>query len=329
MSQPSTLDEIETLLSNAKSPQDVFATDAEFKHLVVSTHPDKFPSDSPDRERACSLFKQITGWKEWKENPPTVGSYTLAEKLGSGDLSDVFLAYKDGTPYILKQPRTSSCNNLVAKECESLRQLQEQSKDTFRFYFPDPVETFEQGKVRCNVFHHTPNLSTVSQIKRAYPNGVEARHIGWMFKRLLTALGYAHAKGWANCAVLPQHLLFNAENHGLVLLGWIHAVQAGHECRIISKEYKEWYPPEILKTKKPLPASDIYMAAKSMIFLAGGNPLEETMPASIPKPMQAFLRSCLLKSPTMRSGDAWGLHDEFDSLLFELYGPPRFIPLTL
>lgn len=318
-----TLDDIESLLNAASQPSDVFANEAEYKRLLASTHPDRFESGSDQQRRAESLFKRLGEWHEWNENPPEVNGYVLREKIGSGDVCDVFKASKSGELFVLKQPRTASCNNLLAKEMECLRQLQEQSNgDTFSHYFPNPVETFESSGKRHNVFTWVDGLCTVDEILKVHPFGVDGRHIGWMFKRLLTAIGYAHTKEWINCGITPQHVLFNADNHGAMLLGWIHATQPNHECRIVSKKYRGWYPDEILKAKKPLPASDVYMAAKLMIHLAGGM-------QHMPDPMRSFMKGCLLQSPAMRGGDAWEIHDQFDSLLFELYGPPRFVPLDL
>jgi hypothetical protein len=45
--------------------------------------------------------------------------------------------------------------------------------------------------------------------------------------------------------------------------------------------------------------------------------------------MQRFLRSNLLEGPTMRPKDAWKLMEEFGELLRQLYGPPKFVELTM
>ena len=43
----------------------------------------------------------------------------------------------------------------------------------------------------------------------------------------------------------------------------------------------------------------------------------------------AFVRSCLLEGPRMRPDDAWALLDEFDELLRDLYGPPKYHALVM
>jgi hypothetical protein len=148
-----------------------------------------------------------------------------------------------------------------------------------------------------------------------------------MFKRMLAALGYAHRQGWINGAVLPPHLLFHAENHGLHLGGWIHAVRPGEPLTVVPAGFKEWYPPEAKHRAEP--ATDIYLAAKSIVYLAGGDPLHNAFPDHVPAPMRLFFQGCLLESPRMRPADAWGLHEEFDELLIDLYGPPQYVMLNM
>jgi hypothetical protein len=148
-----------------------------------------------------------------------------------------------------------------------------------------------------------------------------------MFKRILAALGFAHRQGWIHGAVTPPHMLFHAENHGLLLIDWTHAVGLGEPLTLIPDEFKDWYPPEARFAAGP--ASDIYLAAKSMIHLAGGDAARSLIPDHVPRPMRAFFEACLLESPRMRPHDAWELHEDFDELLAELYGPPRYVKLSM
>jgi hypothetical protein len=53
------------------------------------------------------------------------------------------------------------------------------------------------------------------------------------------------------------------------------------------------------------------------------------MPDAVPAPMRRFLETCLLEGAKMRPRDAWELLDEFDELLRQLYGPPKFHDLTM
>jgi hypothetical protein len=76
------------------------------------------------------------------------------------------------------------------------------------------------------------------------------------------------------------------------------------------------------------PATDVFLAARCLIYLAGGDPVANRMPDTVPAPMQRFVKACLLEGPKMRP-EAWKLLDELDELLRRLYGPPKFHELTM
>ena len=56
----------------------------------------------------------------------------------------------------------------------------------------------------------------------------------------------------------------------------------------------------------------MFLAARCMVYLAGGDPLRDRIPDTIPAPMRQFLMGCLLPGPHMRPDDAWAVLDEFD-----------------
>jgi hypothetical protein len=130
-------------------------------------------------------------------------------------------------------------------------------------------------------------------------------------------------------AVLPSHVLINAADHGLRLVGWGASVPACRPLTTVSARYRPWYPTEVHRRRPAGPATDLFLAARCLVYLAGGDPVTNQMPDDIPLPMRRFIRTCLLPSASMRPQDAWALMAEFDDLLRALYGPPKFHPLTL
>ncbi len=180
-----------------------------------------------------------------------------------------------------------------------------------------------------NVFEHRPGFYTLEEVRRRYPAGLDARHLAWVFKRLLTVLGFAHACDLVHGAVLPPHAMIHAENHGLQLVDWIHTAPIGGTLDIVPAAYREWYPREALNYEPAGPPTDIYLAAKCMIYLAGGDPVAERWPSAVPRPMRQFMETCLYRASRMRPKDAWKLHDEFDELLGRLFGPPKYHRLVM
>lgn len=252
-----------------------------------------------------------------------IRTYEVLINLGTGDLCDVFSACADGRPYVLKMPCVGDCDSLLDKEQAVLKQLHEQS-DSYSAYFPRPVEMFRVGDRHCSVFDMESEYVLASEMLERYPHGLDGRHIAWIFNRMLEALGFVHKCGWIHGAVLPPHLLFDPESHGLRLIGWTHVERLHARLHVVPRRFKSWYPPECYRREAATRATDIYLAAKSVVWLAGGDPLASTMPTHVPVELRSFVERCLADSPAERPQDAWKLHEEFKELLETLYGPPGF-----
>jgi serine/threonine protein kinase len=99
--------------------------------------------------------------------------------------------------------------------------------------------------------------------------------------------------------------------------------------KAISVAYEHFYPPEVFAKQTPTPATDIFMAAKCMMALLGGNVETNTWPATVPMQIQAFLSASIMSAPRKRPQDAWDLHDAFDTLLGKLVGPRAYRPFSM
>lgn len=326
------LDEVADLFARAKSPTDVFGDDVEgaYRKLAGMCHPDQHPTEL---DRAKELFQQLQEWKELADRPAVIvegskAQYQLHSIIATGDLCDLYYA---STPeprfFVAKVPRIPNAQQLMAKEREVIEQLREASKNThYHLYFPPLVESFTSDvkgfPTRINIFEWREWLYSAEQIQQKHEK-LNGRHLGWMFNRMLVAIGFAHRQKWVHGAVLPPHLMFIPPPHGMILVDWINAVQIGKPLQFLPQRFRSWYPAEVLAKKPVGPTADIYMAAKCLIWL-GGNDI--TM---LPIPMQHFLKACLLDSPGMREPDAWVLQDDWSKLLESLYGRPKFIALNM
>jgi len=256
-----------------------------------------------------------------------------------GDVADIYLASGRTEPknatessYVLKVARIPEGHILLLNERRALIHLLTAAGDsTYRKYLPLLAESFpalDRFPKRVNVFQYESGFYTLEQVHEKHP-ALDGRHLSWIFKRLLTVLGFSHGQGRVHGAVLPCHVLLHAGNHGVQLVGWGQSVEMGRQITSISTRYKDWYPAEVLKKQPTSPATDLFLAARCLIYLAGGDPVSDRMPETVPVPMQRFLKSCLLEGPRMRPNDAWKLQDEFDEMLRQLYGPPKFHELTM
>lgn len=335
---PTTLDELAVLLQRATTAQEVFGNDVEgrYRRFAMLCHPDRYPA-GPEQEKAARIFRQLAQWREMAVPPRAILSpsreYRVIERLASGDLADVYLAIADGSRYVLKIARPSGGNPLLATEARHLKSLVMRCGDRrYREYLPRLIETFivpGDGGRQANVFACREGFFTLEAIRRRHPAGLDARHLAWIFKRMLTVIGFAHTCGLVHGAVLPPHMMLHAENHGLQLLDWIHAVRIGACLAFIPTAYRDWYPREVLHREPVGPATDIFLAAKCLIYAAGGDPVAERWPDDVPQEMQRFLSTCLFAAPRMRPQSAWDLHEQFDELLVRLFGPPKYHRLVM
>ncbi|MBL8793843.1 MAG: molecular chaperone DnaJ [Planctomycetia bacterium] len=267
--------------------------------------------------------------------PGPTQRYTLQRMLAVGDVADIHLATVEDEPtaqYLLKVARVAEGRALLDVEQQTLMQLLAAAGDTtYRQYLPELIESFpvrDRIPKRVNVFRAQPGFRTLEQVHEQLP-ALDGRHLGWIFNRLLTVLGFIRRQGWVHGAVLPCHVLIHPEQHGLQLVGWGQGVPEGQRIRSLSARYRTWYPPEVFAKQAAGPATDLYLAARCIVYLAGGDPATDWLPDAVPPPLQRFLRTCLLPGPRMRPDDAWDVLEDFNDVLRSLYGPPKFHALQL
>lgn len=265
--------------------------------------------------------------------------YTPLRLLAAGDTTDIHLAttaeetsHPTEPLYLLKVARAPEGNAHLDNERKTLTTLSDAAgKTTYRHYLPALVDSFatlDRSPRRINVFRWEPGFHTLEQVHEQHP-ALDGRHLAWIFKRLLTVLGFSHRQNRIHGAVLPCHTLIHAAGHGLRLVGWGRSVAVGRRIPSLPTRYHDWYPAEVQQQRPASPATDLFLAARCLVYLAGGDPVTSRMPEAVPPPMQRFFKTCLLESAAMRPDDAWALMEDFDELLHALYGPPKFHTLTL
>jgi hypothetical protein len=260
------------------------------------------------------------------------------EPFAAGDSADLHLiAAEDDSPdgpestYLVKVAREHADRARLDVERRTLTKLLRAAGDTtYRGYLPELVPGPAAARVArgANVFRFEPGWHTLEQVHEQHP-ALDGRHLAWVFNRLLTVLGFCHRQGVLHGAVLPCHVLVHAPGHGLRLVGWGQSVATDRPIRDVPARYRDWYPAEVRRGQPAGPATDLFLAARCLVYLAGGDPVTDRMPEAVPPAMRRFFGACLLESPRMRPDDAWGLLEDFDGLLRALYGPPSFHQLTL
>lgn len=322
------LEELEQMIKDARSSREFFGKNMclTLKKFLQVCHPDR----NPGNPKAKELFELVNNWAELAKKPSIViksskKNYEILRRIAVGDTSDIYTAEGGKKDYLLKISRIPGGDSYLNNEQQILSEiLTEARAKTYSKYLPTLIESFPAKDTiakRVNVYSYDPGLYTLEQVYEKYPNGIDGRHIGWMFNRILTGLGFIHNCGYVHGAVLPSHILVHPESHGAIFCGWVHAVKSGQKLETISVKYRDWYPPEVITKKPVFPATDIFMAAKCVMKLA--------IEKDIPFKMERFFKSCLLESPSMRPSNAWDLQDEFKLVLGDLYGKSKFQVFTM
>lgn len=311
-------------LLKSKTPKQFYGDDVDnvYRQHAIFCHPDKFPGN----DVAVEAFKKLGEMKEELLKPSVIihsktKEYAIERLYATGDNTDVHFAKHNGIEYLLKVTRDPKCGSLLRKEAEALKAL-EKLDEKPRLYFPRMIESFSiKGGQHVLVLAFDPFFHTLKQVKERFVDGVDAKHLAWMFKRLLAGIAHTHSLGLVHGHVTPEHFLVQRLNHGGRLLDWTMHVKMGEPLTSICSAYESFYPPEVFKKKPAGPGLDIYMAAKCGEYLLGTQ--------DAPVQVRNFLKVCQKESVSMRPDDAWALHEEFSGILAKVYGPPKFHQLVL
>ena len=334
------------------------ALKAVYHQMARVSHPDAYLNAE---EKACAqaAFGSLAEWFEQAQSKIKRGEY--GHKAGRADAAETRLqtakhAYRvsgrfsEGPIYnsypcqfdeggqrvncLLNIVREPQDNGLAENEAHVLRRLaRAESAQKFAAYFPGLVDTFiyaESGVERfASVVSNREGWFSLSDVRRGYPAGIDPKDMAWMWRRLLAALGFAHSNGIIHGAVVPGNVFIQPEEHGVLLANWFYAVGQDEMLNTLPAGYDDWYPVEVKNHEGILPATDIDLAAKCMLYLLGGDPAARTFPSALPKALQSFLRGCTLPGKRQRPQDAWALKEEFDDLLQRLYGERKFHPFQI
>lgn len=280
--------------------------------------------------------------------------YLVSDRIAIGDLCNVYHCTirpkangADEINGVFKVARRSDDNDLVSNEARILRRLHTHANDMpeMRPYLPQLAENFtyrdsvSPSPRQANVLHYDPkikspnDLYSLKEVREHYHSGVEPADMAWMWRRVLVILGFAHKNYIIHGAILPTHILIEPDLHGLVLIDWAYAVHnpptSGERISAISSPYEAWYPEDVFKREQATPGLDIFMAARCMVDVLGGDAANSRLPDHMPTKMKKYFEWCMSPGARMRPQDAWQLLEEFDTLIESLWGPRQFRPFEM
>ena len=178
------------------------------------------------------------------------------------------------------------------------------------------MKSWPIGKVHSN-FHSLEDVRKNQEI--------DHKTSVWIFKRMLSLLGWVHHLGIIHGSVLPCHVLVYPDNdgeahsdpkqHTVRLIDWCYSVNKSRtKLSAWLPEYESFYAPEVLD-KKVSPSVDLYMTARMIKSLTV---------ADFPEPLEKVLSRCLDKDPTKRYLNSSEVFDAWERAAFESYGAPKW-----
>lgn len=346
-------------ITKATRPQDIFGETATFeeaqrvyRELARENHPDRLPDDATPEEIAAATDSFIQLTQMWEiarglfdtgswDDPGLAGltvtskkrKHLIGARLERGDIADI---YRCGAG-IIKIARSPKDGDLMRREVTAIKKIRRDAHESKHVYLPrlvDALRVKDSSRVerQANVFDSmivnrpvdSGQWVTLADVAKAYPGGIHPKDMAWMWRRLLTALSLAHDAGIVHHAPFPEHVMILPPEHGVVLIDWCYSAEVGTPPVAIIPRYRDWYPEEVTEKKPSTPATDIFLAAKSMVKVLGGDPVIGKLREPVPRALRAHFKACTLPQAKMRPEDAVSVLRSFDSIIERLWGRRKF-----
>ncbi|WP_414943667.1 adenylate cyclase [Amycolatopsis sp. cmx-11-32] len=315
-----TRDDAVTTIEDAVDAATLFAHHR-YRDLAAVLHPDRNPGDPRAHKAAATLNRFYADWKQSRHQTVTTATaaYPLTRPHAVGSVATT---YRTTSPHLVKIVRDPALNPLIHAEWAALRTLDgfTERHRWLRPYYPRLIDTsgpVARGDRAFSVLDPlVDGFTTLADIAKAFPDGLDGRDYAWMHRRLLRAVAGAHRAGVVHGHLTADNVLVHPERHGIVLAGWSFAVEEGVLPLAADKSID--YPPEVHKGLPMTAATDVHMLHRLMLSLLAPRETRQ----------REFATWCTQEAPGQRP-DAADLLDEYDNLLAELYGPRTFRSFTI
>jgi len=263
-----------------------------------------------------------SGFEITVENQPV----KVNDRLTYGELCNLYrCTFLDSNREgVLKIARSPLANRHVQREVDVLHRLHAgDSENRFAPFLPWSVgkinythsaaEPARTGSALC--YHQgiggPDDLYSLEEVRAVYPAGIDVRDMAWIWRRMLSILGFVHQMKLVHSSVTPDHVLIEPREHKLVLIGWCGAIDFGRAPVLQPAKWRGW-------SKWDSGASattDLSAAAKTAQFL-------------LSSPVEPAIARHLERAADSKTG-AWRLLDDFDQMIEALWGPRQFRPFVM
>ena len=279
-----------------------------FAYLAKMVHPDTVPKELEGR--SSEVFKRLVSMREAAEvaicegiyEEPFKKTFVLRSKHKTYQCDEDF--YKKGDFSLLYKAIDSESKNVLIKISskptlnpwlEKERIFVRKNKDK---YIPEIIDSFfitDNGRRhQVLVMPYIERYISVTDILKAYPDGLDPRDAAWICRRIIGQAVLANDLEVVHTAIVPDHILVNIGNHDPLHIGWGHSIEKGQRLSLIINKWKDNYPPEVFEKKRVDEKVDVFMAGQIMISLFGRN--------KHPESVRKVLLKCVDLSPLKRPG---------------------------
>lgn len=267
--------------------------------------------------------------------------YALLGRIAQGESTDVFLARRDGRlteRVLIKFLRTDGDEDLLDNErrvIEALEKSRYQGAPYFVPLLPQRVDSGlarlgkngNEGEKRASVVRWRSGfVHSMNDVFTTHSSGIIPEASVWMWKRMLEMLGWVHKSGFVHGAILPQHTLLHARDHGVVFVGWSAATAIGKNILALNPKAREYYPDFVWQGAPAIPRTDIAMSARIVLKALGGK--VDRAPSRVPEPLARLLEGHANGTGHLPD-DAWATRDDLDNTARQVFGPPKFFPFSM
>ncbi len=243
--------------------------------------------------------------------------YKFYENVFEGEVAYIFKGTNKKDIVYLKMAIDPDDNELIDTEYDVLTTSRHQSLP----YVEQKININDSNAI---LMREVKGI-TMNELLEQYKKGVPAEHVMWMLERLLSVVGYLHSNCVVHGNIKPENIIINKDNHNVSLLGFSFCIPKANTSEAQYKIVNDYYTaPEVDKTVRVLPSSDVYSIGKSAIKLLGGDVSSNGMPILIDARVRAFIRKMVSTNLSDRPNDAWKLWTELIELRNEVFGTQRF-----
>lgn len=219
-----------------------------------------------------------------------IGPYEIVRPLGKGGFAQTYEARHVvlDERACLKVGLDPKDDDLLLREGKILWGLHHSSLPTLRDVFRGPAGTLVLAMrfVEGTTLDRLTPMDLVTALR--------------VFGRVLKALRVLHHRGIVHSDVKPKNIMVEPDRHGAVLIDFgLAALRPVASTRPLG--FTEIFaPPEMLAGAPPIPESDLYGLALSIISSLGGDVERRVLPEAVPEELLRLLAALGARDPAKR-----------------------------